>query len=294
MRRHPFLHSAPPAGGTPATPPTPPAPPSAPAPDAGQPTIPTQEDWRGRRRPDVTTHARQVLAENNNDPLLATVALLQVLFDERDQRRELEVQVDRLKPKPGQLTLDGNQAELWRQYQALGTVDIVRGRLTRADQADATEAQAVREGRVDWAAKTVEPEVPWNTGLLKRVLREDGLEIVRQKVKRAVAGGEPEEIEVPYVQKVGDKTPQPVPLADYAAEHWQGDGLLAAVRTPPAEPQNGALPQPTGRTPSAPAPTLTRFLPQGSAESRGPAPRTDPTGDYLRSKYGPPKQPADR
>ena len=292
MRRHPFLHSAPPAGGTPAAPPSSPAP-SAPAP--ADPVVPTNEDWRGRRRPDVTSHARQVLAENNNDPLLATVALLQVLFDERDQRRELEIQVGRLKPKPGQLVLDGEQAEQWRQYQTLGTLDVVRTRLGRADQADQADAQAERDGRVDWAATNVEPNVPWSSGLLKRLLREDGHEVVRQKVKRPrEGGGDPEEIEVPYVQKVGQQNPQPVPLADYAAQHWQGDGLLAALRTPPAEPQNGSAPQPQGRAPSAPAPTLTRFLPQGSAEGRSPAPRTDQTGDYLRNKYGPPNKPADR
>jgi hypothetical protein len=255
---------------------------------------PTAEDWRGRRRPDVTGHARQVLAENNNDPVLATVALLQLLYDERDQNREYERQINGMKPKPGQLTLDGQQAELWRLYQQFGPPDQVRTRLERANKADADDAQAERDGRVDWAAKMVEPDLPWNTGLLKRLLREDGREIIRQKVRIKVEGqADPQEIEAPYVRKVGDQQGQPVPLSEYADQHWQSDGLLAALRTPPAE--NGHSPQPQSRQSAPPArvPVLTRMLPQGSAESRGSASRTDQTGDYLRNKYAP-KQPADR
>jgi hypothetical protein len=240
----------------------------------------------------VTGHARAVLTENNNDPILATVALLQVLYDERDQRRIAEEQVRALAPKPGQLTLDGQEAEHYRVYKTFGTPEQIKARIERAAAADTAEQQLERDTRVDWAAGQVDPAGPWNTGLLKRLLRQDGQEIVRQKVRIRVEGQpDPQEVEAPYVRKVGDAQGQAVPLSEYAEQHWQGDGLLAALRTPPAE--NGHSPAPAVGAQPARTPTLTRFLPQGSAESRGSAPRPDPTGDYLRSKYAPPK-PVDR
>lgn len=223
-----------------------PAPPrrADPPEDPEFPIRPSTRDRHSRDRPDITEQARRQLEANGQDAVLALIGVLQQNFDLRDERRELNDEIQRNRPQPGEVRLNRDQAQAWQGYQSFNlSPDQVHALMERDQQRTVSDARRANDERADQAADLLQlaPKV------LRRLVRQDDLEVELKTVTRPKAGGaegEKERIEVPYVKKAG-ATEAAVPLEEYAEAQWDED-FGAALRARPGEegPREGATSAP--------------------------------------------------
>ncbi len=188
-------------------------------PDAGtQPTPPAPT-------PDVGASFQRLLDRSDD-----AVALARQLFDERyqdrEQRRQLQAQLDELKakvPTAGQVVLSAEEAQLLADYRGLGEVEGLRTLQTQA-------ATAQRELSVRKAAETNK----WNVAALNKLVPEGTTLTVEEGVAYLVEGADRH------------------PLTEYAQTHWPE--FLVALQNgqgsggTPYPPQSGGAGSPPAKT----------------------------------------------
>ena len=156
-------------------------------PDAGtQPTPPAPT-------PDVGASFQRLL-DRSDDAVALARQLFEERYQDREQRRQLQAQLDALAPKvptAGQVVLSAEEAQLLEAYRGLGEVEGLRTLQTQA-------ATAQRELSVRKAAEAVK----WNVAALNKLAPEGTALTVEEGVAYLVEGADRH------------------PLTEYAQTHW--------------------------------------------------------------------------
>lgn len=149
----------------------------------------------GGNQPDIAAQIAN-LVNRQGGPDAALMLLMNENYQYREQNRQLRERVP-----DGAVVLSGDDAQRWRDYQALGQLDELRTRLTEREQAQ-TELATLR---TQATIRTVAEAMQWKPSVLERLATN-----------------------VTFVAKTeGDKTTITVkdgdvetPLDAYAEKHW--------------------------------------------------------------------------
>jgi hypothetical protein len=208
---------------------------------------------------DAVTIARELLDEHRGSAekaLAKEIRLRLTAESERDRYKALAETA----PKDGGRVLTKDEASAYDALTALGTAAEIKAKLDRSATLD-TENADLRRGQ---QAIDVADAYGWNLKATRRLLKDEGLELV--EVKTETVDGK--DVTAALVRKAGDEKAAPVKLHEHVTQHASEMEPALQARTTPA-------------TPATP-PTRTTSYPEQRAGGGKPKPDIDRIAEQQR------------
>jgi hypothetical protein len=201
----------------------------------------------------VTGSFQRRLERFNNDAMLMANELYRENFRERESNRRLRDQVTELQgriPAEGAHVLSADEAKLWTAYQAMGQPTELQQRIEQGQT-----AIQERDGlRRDTTIRQAADAAGYKPSVLARLAGDVALS-VRE------ADGKQEAL-------VTVEGQQPVPLTEYAQQHWADFLPALTAQSQGQQQQTGVpfVPQTGNGTPPKPQDMVAAFLQQAQAQ----------------------------